>query len=835
MPAHMCDITGDDAHSTLHPSNCPSRTYREIRAKNRQTIGGAMNTSKLEAGSSLSNAISQLRKVLKCGSAGWAAGGLLAVLSAPVAANETAAATSGSATPADTLQEVVVTATRQVTALSKVPMSVVAIAPEQMDSQGLRNISDITRVTPGVSLTPNGGVAGTNQVISIRGIASTVGSPTTGVYVDDTPIQSRPLGSANNVYPQLFDLARVEVLRGPQGTLFGAGAEGGAVRFISSQPGLRNYTGYDRAELAFTDNGAPTFEAGAAFGGPIARDKVGFRVSAWYRREGGYISELNEFNNQIASSDSNNLSSTVLRGAVTLSPNDRFSATVSLMHQRQKLDDDSSFFSTLSNPDAQMFRASRVFVSPNDTRFTLPNLDLRYEGSFFDVISTTSYFDRSSHLLQDYTHFISSVLFGSPYMFLPGELESAVHDDLQRNWTQEIRIQSRPGGRMNWVIGGYYGKAKQSSHQVNYDPNLNALLARFGAGPLPLLPGDHAFDQFLAASDKQEAAFGQADLEIRSGFKVTAGVRVAKVDVALARTARGPIAGGAADFASSSSEKPVTPRFGVSYQVTADTLLYASAAKGYRIGGINGPQLSFCASTLAAIGLTSTPPTYASDSLWSYEAGAKGRLLDGRLSLAASAFNIEWKNIQQLVNIAACRGSFIVNVGTARSTGFDLSADVKITPQVTVGGSIGKANARITQDFTGPILAGVPTFFARDGDKVGGPPLTATLSGDYEHPLSADRRLYVHGDYQYIGRGPTLDLTVFGTDPLSRRSDSYNQVALRTGLRSGALDVSVFINNLLNEAPILNSQRGSLSPTDTLFTQTSIRPRTIGVTATYRQ
>ena len=756
---------------------------------------------------------------------------LCASVAKPVLAQTAVTASDSSSSG---LQEIVVTATRQATALSKVPVSVAAISQEQMDVQGLRDISDITRVTPGIALTANGGVAGTNTVISIRGISSTVGSPTTGVYIDDTPIQSRPLGSANNVYPQLFDLERVEVLRGPQGTLFGAGAEGGAIRFITPQPGLNTSSGYDRAELAFTEKGAPTYEAGAAYGAPIIEGALGFRVSAWYRQEGGYINEINEASNQISDKDANNLDSYVLRGAMTWKINDQFSATGSLMYQHQHQDDDSSFFSTNSNPSEHEFNATREFPSPIDNHFVLPSLDLRYDGSSFDVISTTSYFDHGSHLYQDYTHFISSVLFGTPYLFLPGEVESADHFDIQRNWTQEVRLQSHGGERLNWVVGGFYGHNLQTSSQVNNDPDLNALLARFGAPPLPLLPGNHALNQFLSDTDKQEALFGQADFEIFSGFKATAGLRVAKVDVALSRTAAGPIAGGAANFSTSSSEKPVTPKFGLSYQATTDTLLYASAAKGYRIGGINGPQLSFCDSTLAEIGLSSTPETYKSDSLWSYEVGAKSRALDGRLNFAASAFDIEWHNIQQLVNIAACRGSFIVNVGAARSTGFDLATDMRVTPELTVGGSVGYADARITQDFKGPLLAGVPTYFARAGDKVGGPPLTATASVDYERPVSDNKRLYVHGDYQYIAHGPTIDFTVFGTDPLSRRSDSYSQLALRTGMRTMGLDVSVFVDNLLDAAPILSSERGSLGPTDTLFTQTTIRPRTIGVTATYR-
>jgi iron complex outermembrane recepter protein len=766
--------------------------------------------------------------------------GLLTSVATPCLAQEAAGSSADQADSAnaDSPQaaasgEIVVTATRQATSLSKVPMSVAAITPQQMDTQGLRNIKDITRVTPGIALTPaagTAGVAGTNQVISIRGISSVVGSPTTGIYVDDTPIQSRPLGSANNAYPQLFDLERVEVLRGPQGTLFGAGAEGGAIRFITPRPGLESFSGYARGELAFTHNGAPTFELGNAFGGPLIKDRLAFRVSAWYRRDGGYINEINEFTNQVTDKSANNHSSYALRGALTWKASDNFSATLSTMYQNEEQDDNSSFYTTVSNPAKSDFNATRLFPSPSHDRFVLSNLDLRYSGGSVDIISSTSYFNRKSDLYQDYTHFISSVLFRYPYVFPQGSLESANLEDRQKNWTQEIRIQSQPGARLNWVIGGFYGHSVQTSYQLNNDPNLNALLATFGAGPLPLLPGDHALEQTLGATDIQKAGFGQVDYEIIDGLKLTAGVRVAKVDVAAFREAIGPIAGANASYSAKTSETPVTPKFGMSYQVSDSTLVYATAGKGYRIGGINGPQLSFCDATLAQIGLTSTPGSYKSDSLWSYEVGAKTRLLDGRLSVSASAFDIRWKNIQQLVSIAACKGSFVVNVGAARSVGFDLALDFRVNSNLRLGGSIGYADARLTQDFQGT----PGTYFARKGDKVGGPPLTATVSGDYEHPFGDDRSVYLHADYQHVSQGPVIDFTVFGTDPLAHRSDSFDQLNLRVGLRLKEFDLSVFATNLLDSAPVLSRFRGSIGPADDLFTATTIRPRTVGVTGTLR-
>src|SRR6202171_5664778 len=222
-----------------------------------------------------------------------AMGGQLLWPAMSMAVGEAETASSGA------LEEVVVTATRGSERLQDVPISVTAFSQEKMDMQGLRNIDDVTRLSPGVAFSRNGTGSSANyndesSDINIRGIDSAAGASTTGIYIDDTPIQSRHIGfGAVNAFPALFDLDRVEVLRGPQGTLFGAGAEGGAVRFITPEPGLRGSTGYDRAELATTKHGDPSYELAAAAGGPIIDDVLGIRVSASYRRDGGYVDRVN--------------------------------------------------------------------------------------------------------------------------------------------------------------------------------------------------------------------------------------------------------------------------------------------------------------------------------------------------------------------------------------------------------------------------------------------------------------------------------------------------------------------------------------------------------------
>ncbi|MBV8496869.1 MAG: TonB-dependent receptor, partial [Gammaproteobacteria bacterium] len=196
------------------------------------------------------------------------------------------------------LQEVVVTAERRTERVMDVPMSVTALSQDILDEKGVTNIDELSRVAPGVTFLRNGMSSSGNyndedSDISIRGIDSTAGTSTTGIYIDDTPIQTRHLNFGTvNPYPELFDLSRVEVLKGPQGTLFGSGSEGGTLRFITPAPDLHSYSGLARAEYGQIEGGGPSYEAGAAFGGPIIDGVLGFRVSASFREDGGWVDRV---------------------------------------------------------------------------------------------------------------------------------------------------------------------------------------------------------------------------------------------------------------------------------------------------------------------------------------------------------------------------------------------------------------------------------------------------------------------------------------------------------------------------------------------------------------
>lgn len=235
---------------------------------------------------------------------------------------------AASADAADSLDEIIVTATRQSVVLSKVPLSVTAYTQETLDLQGVRNVDDIARLTPGVALERSARYNSSQSNITVRGIRSTSGVPTTGIYIDDTPVQIR-MGtsqSASNPYPRIFDLDRVEVLRGPQGTLFGAGAVGGAVRFLTPEPSLSERSLYARGEYSLVDSGDANFEAGVAAGGPIVDGKLGIRASAWRRDEGGWVDRLN-YDGSMADDNANHGDATVMRLALAWQPIEKLRIT----------------------------------------------------------------------------------------------------------------------------------------------------------------------------------------------------------------------------------------------------------------------------------------------------------------------------------------------------------------------------------------------------------------------------------------------------------------------------------------------------------------------------
>src|SRR5450631_254444 len=290
----------------------------------------------------------RLGAALLCGVLGMTAGSLGRTAEAPDAA------ASADATSSVAMTEITVTATRREESLSKVPISISAFSQEMMDQKGVKDITDLVRYTPGVSIDQTG-----TNAISIRGISSSGGAGTTGIYIDDTPIQMRSLGfNPDDTLPKTFDLDRVEVLRGPQGTLFGAGSEGGTVRYILTQPKVHGESTYARGELSFTHYGEPSYEAGVAHGDALIDGTLGYRANVWYRRDGGWINRVDPTTGAETEHGINRAGALMLRLAALWQPIDALSVTPSVIYQNSKKHDQSTYWPAYSDPAEGRFNTA---------------------------------------------------------------------------------------------------------------------------------------------------------------------------------------------------------------------------------------------------------------------------------------------------------------------------------------------------------------------------------------------------------------------------------------------------------------------------------------------
>ncbi len=772
----------------------------------------------------------------------------------PAASSGAAALQSTASNPVDTgdqLREVVVTAERRAERLQDVPASVEVFTQEKLESQAVVAMDDLTRLTPGVTFLRNGqysNSSGGASDIAIRGIDSIAGAATTALYIDDTPIQTRHLDlTSENAYPALFDLDRVEVLRGPQGTLFGAGAEGGAVRFISPEPGLSRSSGYFLAQGFSTKGGDPSYEVGAAAGGPIMDDTLGFRVSASFLRNGGWVNRVDFATGATIDPRSNSEQLGNFRGALTWAVTDSLSITPSVYYQYRRLNDTETYWKGLSNPDAGEFNNGNVIPSPDTDRFYLPALKVLWKLGAFNLISNTSYFTRNQGSTTDSTFFDRAIfLFNGTYPAFPYPPPHAAgpefNTDRQYNLFQEIRLESAdPDARLKWVAGLFYEHVRENTSFEVADPNLpNEFTALYNfpwnEAVGPLLPGGYLEKiPYAWAVDKQLAAYGQIDWKVLNSLTLTVGARFAVDTSSGAQYSAGPLIGPTpASNAGSTTERPFTPKFGISYQPDRDQLYYATASKGYRIGGINSPLSSLCDANLAQLSLAGAPVSYKSDSLWSYEIGTKDTLLNRHLQINASGFYIKWSDIQNTVYLPGCGFSFVSNLGTVTSKGVDADILVRPTEALLLELAASYTDARYEQSVYAS--RGATVALAGKGDYLPVAPWTLVGSSEYKLPLLPAYGPYVRVDYSYSARfkSPLVfqDSATISYDPAPFYQQQAQSLSARLGLRWRGFDVSVFGTNLTNTHPVLFDSR--FYPPLPLFFDTSWRPRTIGLTGTYR-
>jgi iron complex outermembrane receptor protein len=752
----------------------------------------------------------------------------------------------------DVLQEIVVTATRREQALSKVPLSVVAMDQQILDKQGVRSADDLMRLTPSITFGQSSQFYGTGQSnISIRGIQSTSGIPTTGVYIDDTPVQTRTgvSPSLTNAYPQIFDLDRVEVLRGPQGTLFGTGSLGGAVRFITPAPVLGGSKLYARSEMSATENGGMGYEAGVAGGAAIVDDTLGFRASISHRYESGYIDRLDRGTGRVAERDINDARSTVGRVALGWKPAEDVTITPSVLFQQSDIDDSSLVDLGSSDTDRNELR-NRLFVlpEPHNDRLWLPALKATVDFDGFTLISNTSFLTRKTTTSSDDIS-LNLALFANYFDYAPPPgLEAPfafTHNRTsQKSFTQELRLQSADDGPVNWVTGAFFSRSttRDQFGGVNTQllPLINFGLERAGAPPVGSVAeflgaepyqGLYVIYQRSRYFDLQKSLFAQVDYEIVPRLKLTAGVRYTDATFELENFVAGPlVASEGLPVTLESDSRPVTPKFGISFQADDDNLFYANAAKGVRGSGVSEAEGVRCIDDGAAIGFDPlTARKVQPDTLWSYEVGSKNSLADGRFAIDAAAYHVDWKNVQSTITLPGCQVHTTMSFGDAVVEGIDLSLSAAPLPGLLLSAAMSYTDARYSTD----LRKTDGTIIRRKDEPLDVAPWSMHFSGEYEFVLS-QRDLYLRADYTHTTHDDTpLDLDSPLVDPGIPRRPSTSQLDMRAGIHLGDLELSLFVNNVLNAHPWLGLVHSS--PADPNLRTTTFRPRTIGLTATFRQ
>jgi outer membrane receptor protein involved in Fe transport len=773
----------------------------------------------------------------------WPAAAMSAAVLVPALAGAADSTAPSQGKPA--LEEIVVTAQKRTEKLSKVPISIAVLGKAQMDKQGVRSIQDIARLVPGLSLQTSDVLGDTN--ISIRGIVSDTGAQTTGIYIDDTPVQARQEVVFSDAFPKVFDLDRVEVLRGPQGTLFGAGSEGGTVRFITPAPSLQDFTGYFRSELSFTDHGDPSYETGAAIGGPIVENKLGFRISLWDRQDGGYIDRVNPVTDQLGERNANDGNSLVGRAALTWQATDDLTLTPAVFFQRVYAGDRGFSWEDAPpnyNTPAPPFTDYAQIAQPSNDTYILPSLNIGYDFGAFTLTSITSYFRRAYDSTFDATSFELSGLLPNSGITLPGVpnyLSIGSYLMRQANWTQEVRFTSvdRPDSVYSWV-GGFYFQNNVSRNDNTFaepfDEVSNYLsqyygygsgnsLSYFGEAPVD---GKYSYLDRYALDETDIAGFGSFTYQPLPGLKFSVGLRVSRSKYAYDDLQDGPYGPGApTGYSGLKAELPVTPRFAISYQITPKQMIYATAAEGYRIGGANESVAGIvsCASDLATLHIKDVPHTFNSDSVWSYELGDKGSFLNGRLAVDASIFWINWRQIQEQVLLPDCGYYYTANLGQALSRGFDVQADYVVMHGLQIGGNMGLTDARYTASVVqeGNILA-------QKGDSLATPEWTATANAQEDFALPYQAGGYARIDYQFAGPYyRTGSAETFAYNANTRNAPATDFVSLRAGAKKAGWDVSLFVDNVLNTHVSLYRYQDTVNSPG--LRDNTFRPLTVGVTA----
>jgi outer membrane receptor protein involved in Fe transport len=635
--------------------------------------------------------------------------------------------------------------------------------------------------------------------------------------MDDTPFGSSS-GLTNGAVLaadfDTFDVSRVEVLRGPQGTLYGASSLGGVLKYVTTAPKLGDFSLSGAGSVAGVDGGQEDWRVDGVVNAPLGR-QAAIRVDGYYRQDGGYIDQVGSLGTR-TTKDANGDDVYGGRASILFQPTDKISLRLTAYLQNIRVGAP-SLVDADPNTGAPLnsgFTHTADYGQFSNMDYRLYNADLGWDFGAATLTSSTSYATLDQNELTDATSFalapgfsygdlITSIL-STPANPLGMTEAQTMH---QEKWTQEVRLTSPSNQRIEWLLGGYYTHETSAEAQT-----LNAFnLSDLGSPGLPALEIAHVNSTF-----QEIAGFANATVHITKAFSVQVGGRYSHNKQDATESVDGLLVGGLTTFTpGNSSESVFTWSVAPKYEINEHAAVYFRAAKGYRPGGPN---------VLPPGAPGDVPTSYKSDSLISYETGFKSDWFDHRLSLDASVFYLDWSHIQLFANVAG----FGVNTngGTANSKGLELTATARPVDGLNLFAGFSRTSAHLTED-TPAITGGLK------GDRLPfAPKYTLTLGGDYERMLYRDYSGFVGATWSLVGpQNPGFDPTykaVFG-----KRFDipSYGRLDLRAGVRTGRWTLEAFAKNVTGSAGIIDVNIYGALPNKALEVS-PLRPRTVGASLT---
>ena len=759
-------------------------------------------------------------------------------------------------------EEITVTSLKRDSTIHEVPFSLAAPTEEELLQRGVQDIEGVAANVAGFSVQNLG--PGQSQV-AMRGVSSgqiARDQPgvkeSVGAYLDESVISL----SLFTPDVDLFDVTRVEVLRGPQGTLFGSGSLSGTVRYISNQPERGVTKWFGELGGSSIDGGNQGGDVKLGVNAPLG-DTAALRVAGYYNRIAGYMDAVQpDFS---VDEDVNTGDRYGVRAAVRIAPNDRFSITPRIFYQKVEMDgwnriDDFNILAnryTTTRPPVSLGER-QLFTQidePFSDEFVLGDLNLSYRFGDVTLTSITSFTHRDVLVVRDAGALTSSITGGS--IGLPESVYTldAPLDDATtaKVWTQEVRFS---GGRdrFQWVAGGFYGSTRRDYGQsllvAGFEDMTGIPTAgRFGAGQDVLFFSDlhYELDQF--------ALFGEATLHVNDQFSLTGGLRYYNFNEDRTQVFDGIFAdpGGAP---ASTDANGVAPRLIATYKLSDSTNLNAQVSKGFRLGGINDPlNVPLC--TPADLETFGGHESWNDETAWNYELGSKTRLSGGRGSFNVSAFYMDVSDLQATVTAGSCSSRVIFNVPKARSAGGEVELAMAPNDNFDFAVSLGFNDSQLRSTVTSTASDGTVSVVSgiQEGNRLPSvPQFQAAAAATYQWQMKGNSLVYVTGTYQHIGSrytqvgnedasfgvvnllafapntiGGPLTAATFSFDP---QMPAYDIVNLRLGVLKGHWDVSLYANNLTDERAFLalDIERGKLARVGYLTNQA----RTFGLTARFK-